>query len=70
MAPQATVRGIGRQAQAIWPQVSPAVAELVRLAEDELYGERGFRGVDPTEVRRLWKSIRGEIRAGEHRVSE
>ncbi len=56
--PWATVRTIGRQAEAFWPQSAAAVGELVERAEDELYGVAGDRDVDPAEIRRLWKSIR------------
>ena len=56
--PSSTVRSIGRQAVAFWPQSAPAVEELVTRAEDELYGFEGCRNTDPAEVRELWKRIR------------
>ena len=56
--PWSTVRSIGRQAAAFWPQSAPAVEELVTRAEDELYGLEGYRNADPTEVRQLWTRIR------------
>jgi len=68
--PWATVRTIGRQAEAFWPQSAAAVAELVERAEDELYGADGDRDVDPAEIRRLWKSIRSGMKQRELTVGE
>lgn len=63
--PWATVRAIGRQAVAFWPQSAPAVVELVERAEDELYGEVGGGETDPTEIRKLWKTIRRGMKSRE-----
>jgi hypothetical protein len=56
--PWSTVRSIGRQAAAFWPQSAAAVEELVARAENELYGPEGRRNTDPAEVRELWKRVR------------
>jgi hypothetical protein len=66
--PWATVRSIGRQAASFWPQTRPAVEELVRRAEDELYGRAGERGADPAEVQRLWGSIRSGMKHHEMEI--
>lgn len=68
--PWATVRNIGRQAEAFWPQSAPAVGELVDRAEAELYGGGGDRDVDPAEIRRLWKTIRSGMKHRELTVEE
>lgn len=68
--PRATVRTIGRQAGAFWPQSAPAVGELVERAEGELYGFDGDRDVDPAEIRRLWKTIRRGMKRRELTVGE
>jgi hypothetical protein len=58
VSPSATVRSIGRQATAFWPQAAPAVVELVTRAEDELYGADNRDRSDPKEIRQLWRQIR------------
>jgi len=60
--PWSTVRSIGRQAVAFWPQSAPAVEELVGRAEDELYGLDGHLTSDPREIRELWKTIRSGMK--------
>jgi len=67
--PWATVRTIGRQAEAFWPQSGPAVGELILCAEDELYGVGGDRDADPAEIRRLWKIIRRGMKQRELMVA-
>jgi hypothetical protein len=62
------VRTIGDQAVAFWPQTSDAVRELVRRAEEELYGAPNFNGGDPVEVRQLWRRIRSGMKGRELRV--
>jgi transglutaminase-like putative cysteine protease len=68
--PWATVRGIGRQAAAFWPQSAAAVDELVERAEIELYGIGGDRNDDPAELRRLWKTIRSGMKNRELTVEK
>jgi hypothetical protein len=68
--PSSTVRSIGDQAAAFWPQASAAVAELVAVAEDELYAADGSRSSDPVEVRRLWRDIRSGMKVRELTVAD
>jgi len=60
--PSATVRSIGSQAVDFWPQAQVQIGELVRRAEDELYGDHGPTTGDAAEVKRLWKSIRSRMK--------
>lgn len=66
--PWSTVRSIGRQAVAFWPQSAPAVEELVGRAEDELYGLDGHQESDPAEIRAMWKRIRSGMKHREMTV--
>ncbi len=68
--PWATVRAIGRQAASFWPQSAPALDELVKRAEGELYGFDGDRSADPAEIRKLWKRIRQGMKNRELTVGE
>ena len=66
--PWSTVRSIGRQAVAFWPQSAPAVEELVGRAEDELYGLDGRQKPDSAEIRELWKRLRSGMKHREMTV--
>lgn len=66
--PWSTVRSIGRQAVAFWPQSAQAVEELVGRAEDELYGLDGHQESDPAEIRAMWKRIRSGMKHREMTV--
>ena len=57
----ATVRWIGRTAAGRWPEAAGPIAQLVDLAERELYaGDRRPQGA--AEARRLWSELRRAIR--------
>ncbi len=57
----ATVRWIGQAATRRWPSASQPAADLVWLAERELYSEDGSV-YGPVEVRRVWSDLRHAIR--------
>lgn len=57
----ATVRSIGRTAAGRWPEGAGPIAQLVELAEGELYdAER--RSTGAAEARRLWAELRRAMR--------
>lgn len=56
----ATVRRIGGRARRVWPGAAAHVAELVRVAELELYAPTP--AADRRHVRRLWNGIRRSMR--------
>jgi hypothetical protein len=55
------MRGIGESASTTWPPAAAHVAELVRLAELEMYSPESE--AHQREVRRLWSEVCRRMRA-------